>query len=42
VTENPPRRHGKELGKLRPWIWRLKNKIGFHSKIKTTWAHHQW
>jgi hypothetical protein len=26
--EKPPRKHGKKLGKLEPWIRRLKNKTG--------------
>jgi hypothetical protein len=30
MAGNPPRKHDKELGKLEPWIRRLKNKINFH------------
>jgi hypothetical protein len=30
MTENPPRKHGKKLEKLEPWIRQLKNKIGFY------------
>jgi hypothetical protein len=30
VTEIPPRKHNKKLGKLESWIRRLKNKTDFH------------
>jgi hypothetical protein len=30
MTENPPRKYSKNLGKLEPWIRWLKNEIGFH------------
>jgi hypothetical protein len=36
VIENPPRKHDKKLGKLKPWIRRLKNKTDFHLQEPST------
>jgi hypothetical protein len=36
VIEKPPRKHDKKLGKLKPWIRRLKNRTDCMRNNKTT------